>query len=243
MADELAVLELQVTAHKFASMTLRQPPQARLCLHRAVRRAVRCDGLASKSKTWEVSGCALPFAMLRGWSYKLGRGQCSSIVFQAAASALPLPAWRMAIKAPEQTKPVSLHEKLNRVRPERLEIRYDVAMGTATQKKTLPFVVGIIGDVCGDSTAVRTLSNRRFITVDRDNLQTCIKELGDNSSPRGTQLNGARSRLRIEGGSAVRELGRLSSCQGCADPGAQALIDDARGITRVVLANGSRQSI
>ena len=45
--------------------------------------------------------------------------------------------------------PESLQHKLDRVRPPRVQITYDVETAGAIQKKELPFVVGILADLSG----------------------------------------------------------------------------------------------
>lgn len=41
----------------------------------------------------------------------------------------------------------SIQHKLNRIRPPRVQITYDVETGGAIEKKELPLVVGILGKV------------------------------------------------------------------------------------------------
>ena len=43
----------------------------------------------------------------------------------------------------------STQHKLDRIRPPRVQITYDVEIGNAIQKKELPFVVGIMSDLSG----------------------------------------------------------------------------------------------
>ena len=43
----------------------------------------------------------------------------------------------------------SLQHKLDRVRPPRVQITYDVEVGGAIELKELPFVVGVLGDFTG----------------------------------------------------------------------------------------------
>src|SRR5262249_35427162 len=49
--------------------------------------------------------------------------------------------------------PESLQHKLDRVRPPRVQITYDVEIGGAIQKKELPFVVGVLADLSGKPAA------------------------------------------------------------------------------------------
>jgi type VI secretion system protein ImpB len=65
----------------------------------------------------------------------------------------------------------SIHEKLKRVRKPRVHITYEVETAGAEILRELPFVVGIMGDFSGDPTEpLRSLSERKFIQIDRDNF-------------------------------------------------------------------------
>ncbi|MBI3898987.1 MAG: type VI secretion system contractile sheath small subunit [Gammaproteobacteria bacterium] len=72
----------------------------------------------------------------------------------------------------------SIHKKLNRVRKPRVHISYDVETEGALMQKELPFVVGVMGDFSGDSTApLRSLKDRRFVQIDRDNFNEVLKSM------------------------------------------------------------------
>lgn len=72
----------------------------------------------------------------------------------------------------------SIHQKLNRVRKPRVHISYDVETEGATVKKELPFVVGVMGDFSGDSTApLKPLKDRRFVQIDRDNFNDVLRSM------------------------------------------------------------------
>ena len=47
-------------------------------------------------------------------------------------------------------KSESIQKKLQRVRPPRVQLSYDVEIGDAIEKKELPFVVGVLGDFSGN---------------------------------------------------------------------------------------------
>jgi len=68
-------------------------------------------------------------------------------------------------------KKESLQHKIDRVRPPRIQITYDVEIGGAIELKELPFVVGVMGDFVGKpEEALPALKNRKFIEIDRDNF-------------------------------------------------------------------------
>lgn len=97
----------------------------------------------------------------------------------------------------------SLQHKLDRVRRPRVQITYDVETGGAMQKIELPFVVGVMADLSGQpKEALRSLKERKFTTVDRDNFNDVLKRsaprvamkvdnklTGDGSSKLAVELN------------------------------------------------------
>jgi type VI secretion system protein ImpB len=72
----------------------------------------------------------------------------------------------------------SIHNKLGRVRKPRVHLRYDVEIGDATEKRELPFVMGVIGDFSGKPTAqLKPLDERKFVNIDRDNINQVLKQM------------------------------------------------------------------
>jgi type VI secretion system ImpB/VipA family protein len=69
----------------------------------------------------------------------------------------------------------STQHKLDRVRPPRVQITYDVETGGAIQKKELPLVVGVLSDLSGDSPNPIVLKERKFVEIDRDNFNEVLK--------------------------------------------------------------------
>ena len=71
--------------------------------------------------------------------------------------------------------PESLQHKLDRIRPPRVQITYDVEVGGALQKKELPFVMGIMSDLSGKPVnALPPLKERKFVDIDRDNFNDVL---------------------------------------------------------------------
>ena len=69
----------------------------------------------------------------------------------------------------------SLQKKLDRVRPPRVQIRYEVAIGDAMEMKELPFVMGVLGDFSGKpEKALPALRDRKFVDIDRDNFNKVL---------------------------------------------------------------------
>lgn len=73
----------------------------------------------------------------------------------------------------------SAQKILSRVRPPRVQITYDVDIGDAIEKKTLPFIVGILADLAGEINpkVEPSLKAREFIQLDRDNFDGIMKSL------------------------------------------------------------------
>src|SRR3954453_13571212 len=65
----------------------------------------------------------------------------------------------------------STQHKLDRVRPPRVQITYDVEVGDAIEVKELPFVMGVLGDFTGQPTEpLAKLKDRKFVEVNPDNF-------------------------------------------------------------------------
>lgn len=69
----------------------------------------------------------------------------------------------------------SVHRKLERVRPPRVNITYEVETGGAIEVKELPFVMGVLGDFVGQPTAeLPKLKDRQFAEVTLDNFDDVL---------------------------------------------------------------------
>jgi len=72
----------------------------------------------------------------------------------------------------------STQHKLDRVRPPRVQITYDVEIGDAIEIKELPFVMGVLGDFTGQPTEpLARLKERKFIEVNPDNFDTVLESM------------------------------------------------------------------
>ena len=83
--------------------------------------------------------------------------------------------------------PESTQHKLDRIRPPRVQITYDVETRGSFVKMELPFVVGILADLSGnvDDPNRAPLRERKYVEVDRDNFNDLMKSIGPK-----VQLNG-----------------------------------------------------
>lgn len=72
----------------------------------------------------------------------------------------------------------STQHKLDRVRPPRVQITYDVETGGAIEMKELPFVMGIMADLSGNPEQPLPIlkdPKRKFVDIDRDNFDDVMK--------------------------------------------------------------------
>jgi len=69
----------------------------------------------------------------------------------------------------------STQKKLDRIRPPRVQITYDVHTGDAFEKKELPLVVGIMAALSGRREApLPKVKERKFVEIDRDNFNDVL---------------------------------------------------------------------
>lgn len=72
----------------------------------------------------------------------------------------------------------SIQAELGKTRPPRVKIAYEVQTGDATEKKELPFVVGVLGDFTGNpEKAPPKLKDRKFIEIDRDTFDKVMSRM------------------------------------------------------------------
>lgn len=64
---------------------------------------------------------------------------------------------------------------LDRNRPPRVQITYDVEIGDAVEKKELPLVVGILADL--DGRKGKVVADQAFKEIDADNFDEMLKEI------------------------------------------------------------------
>ena len=72
----------------------------------------------------------------------------------------------------------SVQKKLQRIRPPRVQLTYDVEVGDGKEIKELPFVVGVMGDFSAASEIEKTkLKDKKFINVDLENIDEVMESL------------------------------------------------------------------
>ena len=74
--------------------------------------------------------------------------------------------------------PPSTQKKLERVRPPRIQISYEVETGGAIEMKELPFLMGVLGDFSGQPTEpLPRLKDRKFVEVTPDNFDDVLASM------------------------------------------------------------------
>lgn len=70
----------------------------------------------------------------------------------------------------------SVQKKLQKVRPPRVQLTYDVEKGDAIEQKEIPFVVGVLGDLSGQpEQPLPRLKDRKFVNIDLDNFDDVLE--------------------------------------------------------------------
>jgi len=96
----------------------------------------------------------------------------------------------------------SQQHKLDRVRPPRVQITYDVETNGAMEKKELPFLVGIMAELSGHrpQAEIGPVKSRDFKEIDRDNIDAVIKDAApvlNLTVPNKLSDNGDGSDIRV----------------------------------------------
>lgn len=99
------------------------------------------------------------------------------------------------------SKKESIQKRLQKVRPPRVQLTYDVEKGDAIEQKEIPFVVGVLGDFSGKpEEALPRIKDRKFVNVDLDNFDEVLEGM----APRAVYR--VPNKLSDEGGEFAVEL-------------------------------------
>lgn len=98
------------------------------------------------------------------------------------------------------SKKESVQKRLQRVRPPRVQLTYDVEKGDAIEQKELPFVVGVLGDFAAQSEIAQgKLRDRRFVGVDMDNFDDVMAGLAPRAAYRvKNRLSGEAGEIGVD---------------------------------------------
>lgn len=92
-------------------------------------------------------------------------------------------------------KKESVQKRLQKVRPPRVQLTYDVEIGDAIEVKELPFVVGVLGDFAAQSGQEQgKVRDRKFVNIDMDNFDDVMEGMAPRAAYR------VKNRLTPEGG-------------------------------------------
>ncbi|WP_269791108.1 type VI secretion system contractile sheath small subunit [Stenotrophomonas sp. Iso1] len=95
----------------------------------------------------------------------------------------------------------SVQKRLQKIRPPRVQLTYDVEKGDAIEQKELPFVVGVMGDFSGTpEQPLAKVKDRKFVSVDLDNFD----EVMEGATPRAVYR--VPNKISDEGGEFGVEL-------------------------------------
>ena len=96
--------------------------------------------------------------------------------------------------------PESTQHRLDRVRPPRVQITYDVEIGDAIEKKQLPLVAGILADLAGKPVdPPAPLKKRKFVEIDRDNFNEVMASIAPRLAFRvPDRLSGEDAQVAVE---------------------------------------------
>lgn len=77
----------------------------------------------------------------------------------------------------------SVQKRLEKVRPPRVQLTYDVEIGDAIEQKEIPFVTGVLADFTGERDAnMPKLKDRKFVSVDMDNFDEVMSGMAPKAS-------------------------------------------------------------
>jgi type VI secretion system protein ImpB len=95
----------------------------------------------------------------------------------------------------------SIQHKLDRIRPPRVQITYDVEIGDAIEQKEIPFVAGVVSDLSGKpEKPLGPLKERKYVEIDRDNFDNVLEGMNPRLSYR------ADNKIEDDGSSIGVEL-------------------------------------
>ena len=83
------------------------------------------------------------------------------------------------------SKKESIQKRLEKIRPPRVQLTYDVEKGDAIEQKEIPFVVGVLGDFSGQpDQPLPRIKDRKFVNVDLDNFDEVMEGMAPRAAYR-----------------------------------------------------------
>jgi type VI secretion system protein ImpB len=108
--------------------------------------------------------------------------------------------------------PESTQHKLDRVRRPRVQITYDVETLGSIVKTQLPFVVGIMADLSGNTiskTPGKPLKDRKYVEIDRDNFDTIMEKVAPTLQIKTSGLSGSLTFKKLDDFNPLNVLRRV----------------------------------
>lgn len=97
------------------------------------------------------------------------------------------------------SKKESIQKRLEKVRPPRVQLTYDVEKGDAIEQKEIPFVVGVLGDFSGQpDQPLPRLKDRKFVNVDLDNFDEVMEGMAPRAQFRAPNTLTGDGELAVE---------------------------------------------
>lgn len=96
-------------------------------------------------------------------------------------------------------KKESTQKRLQKIRPPRVQLTYDVEVGDAIEQKELPFVVGVLGDFSGNpEEALPKLRDRKFVNIDPDDFDGVMEGMAPRATYRVENTISGEGELPVE---------------------------------------------
>ena len=96
-------------------------------------------------------------------------------------------------------KKESVQKRLQKVRPPRVQLTYDVEKGDAIEQKEIPFVAGVLGDFSGNpEQPLPRLRDRKFVNIDLDNFDDVMAGMAPRATYRVPNTIGGEGEFGVE---------------------------------------------
>ena len=106
---------------------------------------------------------------------------------------------QLKIKVLNASKKESIQKRLEKVRPPRVQLTYDVETGDAIEQKEIPFVVGVLGDFSGQpDQPLPRIKDRKFVNVDLDNFDEVMEGMAPRAAYRAQNTLTGDGEIAVE---------------------------------------------
>ena len=97
------------------------------------------------------------------------------------------------------SKKESIQKRLEKIRPPRVQLTYDVEKGDAIEQKEIPFVVGVLGDFSGQpDQPLPRIKDRKFVNVDLDNFDEVMEGMAPRAAYRAPNTLTGDGEIAVE---------------------------------------------